>query len=113
MNTVYGVAFSDNEFLMVYHSGRKGWEMPGGHIESGETPEVAVKREFIEEAGYNVEVVSTRELSNCYVCACKLLGKISENPEMKSELFSELPQELSFEREEYEDTVPWAKSVLY
>ncbi|MEM7553570.1 MAG: NUDIX hydrolase [Cyanobacteria bacterium P01_A01_bin.84] len=28
------------------------WGLFGGHIESGETPEIAVKREIIEEIGY-------------------------------------------------------------
>lgn len=32
------------------------WEVPGGKIEFGETPEEAVKRELLEETGYNVKV---------------------------------------------------------
>lgn len=112
MRTAYAVAFSGECFLMVWHDGRKGWEMPGGHVEPGETPEDAVRREFIEESGYSIKVVSTRNIGHCDVCAAVILERTSEECEMKSELFRELPSELSFDREEYETTVPWARSEV-
>lgn len=33
------------------------WELPGGRIEFGETPEEAVIREVYEETGYQVEIL--------------------------------------------------------
>lgn len=112
MRTSYAIAFSGDRFLMVWHSRRNGWEMPGGHVEEGETSEQAAKREFLEEAGYEIEVVAVRDIGYCDVCAARLGKKVREDCEMRSELFSELPEQLSFEREEYEDTVPWARSQL-
>lgn len=112
MRTSYAIAFSGDRFLMVWHSRRNGWEMPGGHVEEGETSEQAAKREFLEEAGYEIEVVAVRDIGYCDVCAARLGRKVREDCEMRSELFSELPEQLSFEREEYEDTVPWARSQL-
>lgn len=110
--TAYAIAFRDGVFLMVYHPKRKGWEMPGGHVEDGETSEQAARREFIEESGHNIRIVKTRDIGYCDVCAAVLLDKVSDECEMKTELFSELPKDLSFDREEYEDTVPWARNAV-
>lgn len=112
MRTAYAVAFSGDRFLMVWHPKRDGWEMPGGHVEAGETSDEACIREFMEESGYSIKIVSTRDIGYCDVCAAILGEKVSEECEMSSELFDELPEKLSFDREEYEDTVPWAKKEI-
>ena len=112
MRTAYAIAFSGDKFLMVWHNGRNGWEMPGGHVEEGETSEQAAEREFLEEAGYEIEIVAVRDIGYCDVCAARLGRKVRDDCEMRSKLFDTLPEQLSFEREEYLDTVPWAKSKL-
>lgn len=38
----------DDSMLLIKNS--RGWDIPGGHIESGETPLDAIKRELKEEA---------------------------------------------------------------
>ena len=112
MRTAYAIAFDGDRFLMVWNEKRQGWEMPGGHVEEGETSEQAAKREFIEESGYDIEIVATRDLGYCDVCAAVLGRKVSEECEMRSELFSEIPETLSFDRAEYEDTVFWARDAV-
>lgn len=112
MRTAYAIAFKDDKFLMVWHNKRNGWEMPGGHVEEGETSEQAAAREFLEEAGYGIEIVAIRDIGYCDVCAAILGEKIRDDCEMRSELFDSLPDRLSFEREEYEDTVPWAREQV-
>ena len=54
------ILYQKNKFLMqlrdniptIPYPGQ--WALFGGHIEAGETPDVAVKREIIEEIGYNL-----------------------------------------------------------
>ena len=109
--TAYCVALKDGRFLMVHNPKRNGWEMPGGRIESGETVEEAAKRECLEESGYEVRVVARRNIGYCDVCACELGEKVADC-EMDSELFEELPKDLSFSTDEYEDVIAWARSCL-
>lgn len=46
----------DNRKEEILDDANKKWEVPGGKIEFGETPEEAVKRELLEETGYCVKV---------------------------------------------------------
>ncbi|MEJ6562950.1 MAG: NUDIX domain-containing protein [Euryarchaeota archaeon] len=43
--------------LFVEHPER-GWEIPGGHVEAGESPDEAMLRELLEETGLKGEVRS-------------------------------------------------------
>jgi len=110
--TVYAVAFSGDSFLMVFNEKRGGWEMPGGSIQEGESAEDAAKREFLEEAGYGIDILDTMDIGHCLVCACLLLGRLNDSPEMASELFTDIPAKIAFERSEYELVVPWARSAV-
>jgi len=110
MNTVYTVAFSGTDLMMVYNDRRKGWEMPGGTIEDGETPEEAAVREYMEEAGYAINVISVKRAEGCWVCAASL-GERMGDGEMMSRLFKDLPDDLAFERSEYDGVLEWARSV--
>ena len=49
----YVVIFSryQGKLLLSRHKGRDTWETQGGHIEQGESPENAAKRELWEESG--------------------------------------------------------------
>ena len=111
-DTIYTIAFKDGLFLIVWNPKRKGWEMPGGHVKTGETRIEGAKREFEEESGWTVDIKEVRDLGHCRVCAGILGDRISADHEMTVRLFAELPDELSFPRDEYMDTVPWAKGVI-
>lgn len=48
---VFCVAITDDQKILLVKE-RRGWGMPGGHIESGETLVNALQRECTEEAGF-------------------------------------------------------------
>ena len=54
--SVAGLVTNDRGEILLVNSPWRGWEYPGGLIESGETFETALRREIREEAGVEVEV---------------------------------------------------------
>lgn len=53
-----GYMVRDGKTLLVHHKGFDKWTPPGGHIEIGETPTEALIREFMEETGMKIEIIS-------------------------------------------------------
>jgi len=54
----YGVITDDDDRILLarWVEGRRvAWTMPGGGLESGEDPELAVRRELREETGFEIE----------------------------------------------------------
>lgn len=100
--------------MLCQHKKRTTWEVPGGHIEEGETPEEAARRELYEESGaqdfqlypigaYGVK--QKREASGLveedfgmfYFAQIFSFQPLPQNFEMKRvELFDTLPQEMTY-----------------
>jgi 8-oxo-dGTP diphosphatase len=46
----------EQEIVLTRHK-RRGWELPGGKVEAGETPEEAAHRELFEETGVRTDTL--------------------------------------------------------
>ncbi|WP_424359311.1 NUDIX domain-containing protein [Methanocella sp. MCL-LM] len=111
----YVIAFSGHQFLMVRHA-RRAWEMPGGKLEPGETPEAGAAREFREETGYEVHSLKVLEREESGLVYLGELGpRLETVPDAKEiaevRLFDELPAELSFPLVEYQRMLAAARRM--
>lgn len=56
-STAFGLVFESGAILLARLVDR-GWDVPGGHLEKGESAEEAMRREVLEETGAIVRAVS-------------------------------------------------------
>ena len=91
-----------DKYVFSYNEKRKGWEIPGGHIEEGETWKEAAKREMYEETGatkIKVIPVSVYKISTfgllCY-CEIEKMDDLPKYEMSKIMLSDKLPDNLSF-----------------
>lgn len=92
-----------DKYVFSYNKKRQGWEIPGGHIEEGETWEEAAKREMYEEVGatkIKLHPVCVYKISTyALLCYCEVLelGKLPEEYEMEKIVFlDDLPDNLTY-----------------
>lgn len=75
---VQAVVIEDNKILMVrqYIAGKKIiWTLPGGRVEDGETYCEAIRRELIEETGYEIAIKRViLDMCDRVVYECFVLG---------------------------------------
>lgn len=96
------------KWLLVRHHKRTTFEIPGGHIEEGETPDEAASRELKEEtgaidfaiecvAGYSVEKDGKTGYGKLYFAEVSQFGPLGDNTEIEEVIVSDgLPDNLTY-----------------
>ena len=103
------------KWILSRHKKRDTWETQGGHIEGGETPLEAAKRELFEESGiWDADVYSVCDYwgfnpfrcSNgmVFLAVVHSIGELPESEMQEIGMFDELPENLTY---------PQTSPVLY
>ena len=98
--SVIAAKFGD-KWIFVRHHERQSWEIPGGHIEKGETPHEAAGRELMEETGavdYDLSCVATYSVrkngetgyGRLYIADIYELGPIPDRSEIAEITFLDM-----------------------
>ena len=101
------LAKEGGKFLWCRQKGKTTWEIPGGHIEPGETPEQAARRELWEESGageftliplcgYRAGDETGSAAGAVFVAQVEALGPLPPLEMAETALFSALPRELTY-----------------
>ena len=97
----------EGKWIYVRHHRRTTWEIPGGHIEDGESPDEAAKRELMEETGaleFGINCVSPYSVlkdgmtgyGKLYVADISQLGPVPDISEIAEvRLLDHLPENLT------------------
>jgi 8-oxo-dGTP diphosphatase len=83
------IVLNEKNELLLIKGPRRGWEMPGGQVEEGESLTDAVVRETKEESGIDIEVIKFCGIfQNIEVSICNTLflgkpvgGELTTSPE--------------------------------
>ncbi|MGL1892717.1 MAG: NUDIX domain-containing protein [Spirochaetaceae bacterium] len=101
------VAKDDKGFVFVRHNSRNTWEIPGGHIEDGETALEAARRELIEETGaidfdikevciYSVQRDSTKSYGSLFYADIKKYSNKLEHEIIEVQSSKKLMEKLTY-----------------
>lgn len=102
-----------DKWVLCFHKKRQKWECPGGHVEKGETPLNAAKRELFEETGaIDYELIPVWDFQNftddgtffnngrTYFARIKKFTELPSNEMTEIKFFNELPDNVTYNKNE-------------
>lgn len=95
------------QWMLSRHRQRGTWELQGGHVEQGETPRDAARRELYEESGamqflltpvcdYRVEDDDGVSNGACFLAGIEVLGSLPASEMAQVAFFDEIPENLTY-----------------
>ena len=100
-------SFYEDKVILSRQRNRQTWETQGGHIEEGESPLEAAKRELFEESGIlNAAIIPVCDYDGydsdshangmVFAAVVRELGRLPDSEMEEVRLFDQLPRELSY-----------------
>lgn len=126
-NIEFVVIFTKYQDKWVYcwHKKRESYEHPGGHVEKGETPLAAAKRELYEETGitdcdiiplWDYEFIwdngAGKNNGRVYIALVHSFGELPESEMDRIELFDTVPENYTYSVEEEERDLQFIEKML-